>query len=132
MQQPSRKGALWGPDASPLAGMPELPLRGVEGLTPEMIRAEIRRGGRFIRFEYCVSIILVTFWHQSDAYLLRHGERSLRLAAPYILLTFFLGWWGIPWGPVRTVIALVRDFRGGVDVTNDVMIAVDALNARPA
>ena len=33
--------------------------------------------------------------------------------AQHSLITLLLGWWGIPWGPIRTVQALYINLRGG-------------------
>ncbi len=32
----------------------------------------------------------------------------------YTALTFLLGWWGIPWGPIRSVQAMITNFKGGI------------------
>lgn len=45
---------------------------------------------------------------------------SIRILAS--LLTLFLGWWFIPWGPVYTIQALVTDLRGGMSETVDEII----------
>jgi hypothetical protein len=42
------------------------------------------------------------------------GSCSVKAGLPYSLGTLLLGWWGIPWGPVFTVQAIARNFRGGV------------------
>jgi len=39
---------------------------------------------------------------------------SVKAGLPYSFGTLLLGWWGIPWGPVYTVQAITRNFRGGV------------------
>jgi hypothetical protein len=31
-----------------------------------------------------------------------------------------MGWWGIPWGPIRSVQSLWTNLKGGVDVTAEV------------
>ena len=35
---------------------------------------EIQRGARFVLFQYCISIIVLTFRRASDIYFLREGE----------------------------------------------------------
>jgi ATP-dependent phosphoenolpyruvate carboxykinase len=32
-----------------------------------------------------------------------------------------LGWWGIPWGPIYTIAAVVTNIRGGKDVTAEIL-----------
>jgi hypothetical protein len=42
----------------------------------------------------------------------------------YNFFTFVLGWWGIPWGPVYTPLAIFRNCAGGKDCTRE---AIDSL-----
>jgi hypothetical protein len=42
------------------------------------------------------------------------GSCSVKAGLLYSFGTLLLGWWGIPWGPVYTVQAIARNFRGGV------------------
>jgi hypothetical protein len=42
------------------------------------------------------------------------GSCSIKAGLPYSLGTLLLGWWGIPWGPIYTVQAIAKNFRGGV------------------
>ncbi len=37
----------------------------------------------------------------------------------YSLVSLLVGWWGIPFGPIFTVQAVYRNFRGGVIVPNE-------------
>jgi hypothetical protein len=39
---------------------------------------------------------------------------SVKAGLLYSFGTLLLGWWGIPWGPIYTVQAIARNFRGGV------------------
>jgi hypothetical protein len=36
-------------------------------------------------------------------------------------LTVLLGWWGIPWGPIRTIQCLITNLSGGKDITREVI-----------
>ena len=99
-------------------------LRGIEGLSCQQIRAEIPRGARFVYFEYCISAILITFKRHSDVYYLRPGQRSIGKSLPFSLVSFLLGWWGIPWGPIHTVSSLVTNFGGGEEVTSHYLEAM--------
>jgi hypothetical protein len=94
-------------------------IRGVESLTDEQVEAAIQAGGRFVFFESCISLLLVTWRWPSDIFLLRPGERGLARGLPYTLLTLFLGWWGLPWGLVYTPQALFANLAGGHDVTEE-------------
>ena len=39
---------------------------------------------------------------------------------PWTGLSLLAGWWGIPWGPIWTIQALVTNLRGGKDVTAEI------------
>lgn len=106
-------------------------IHGLDGLTSAQIQSELERGGRFVVFQYCISIILMTFRRGSDVFFIRPGEGTLRHSARYSLLSFVVGWWGIPWGPIYTVGALVTNAKGGRDVTAEVLAALAAPEAPP-
>ena len=80
-------------------------------------------GGRFVVYEYCVSIVIMTFRRPSDIYFIRAGERSVA-GFGFTLLTLFLGWWGFPWGPIYTIGVLITNLSGGKDVTAEVVASL--------
>jgi len=43
-----------------------------------------------------------------------------------ILMSLTFGWWGFPWGPIWTIQTLAETFRGGLDVTEEVMAYLEA------
>jgi hypothetical protein len=92
--------------------------RGIGSLTAKQVEAQLDAGGRFVYFEFCVSLLFVTWRRPSDLFLLRPGERGLARGLPYTLLTLLLGWWGLPWGLVYTPRALLTNLGGGQDVTD--------------
>jgi len=94
---------------------------GTEGLTTDQVMEEVRRGGKFVYFPYVVSIVVLTFRRGSDIHFIRAGENAVVKGLPYTLLTLVAGWWGLPWGIIRTPIAIVNNLSGGIDVTQDVM-----------
>ncbi len=95
-------------------------IRGIEGLTPDLMNFEIQRGGRFVLYPYCVSILILTFRRSSDIYFVREGESRVGRGLPWIVVTSLLGWWGTPWGPIYSIQSLVVNFKGGKDVTAEV------------
>ena len=105
-----------------------MPIRGIEGLSVSQVNFEIQRGGQFVFFRYVVSVILVTFRRSSDVYFVRSGESTVSKSIGFTLLSLLAGWWGIPWGPIYTVQALVTNCKGGKDVTQEVIAAMN----RPA
>ena len=96
-------------------------IQGIAGMTPEQVHFEVQKGARFVLFQYCVSILVMTFRRPSDIYLIRAEENAVVKGFPFSLLTFFLGWWGIPWGPIYSVQSLVTNFGGGKNVTAEIM-----------
>ena len=94
---------------------------GVEGLTNEQVSAEIGRGGRFVMYQYCISVLVMTFKRGSNVYFLKADEGSVGKGVGFSMITLLLGWWGIPWGPIYTVQTLWVNFRGGRDVTQEIV-----------
>jgi hypothetical protein len=101
-------------------------IKGTDGMTPEQINTELERGAKFVIFEYCISILVVSFKRGSDIHFVKYGESTISKSIGYILLTFVLGWWGIPWGPIYTVQSIYNNLKGGKDVTSDVVNAVNS------
>jgi len=92
-------------------------IQGLGNMSPDQLRFEIQRGAKLVCFQYCVSLVVITFRRSSDAYFIPTGESALAKGWPWILLTLLMGWWGIPWGPIFTVQSLIVDFKGGKDLT---------------
>lgn len=96
-------------------------IQGMDNMTVGQLQEELRRGGRFVVFEYCVSILVMTFKRSSDVYFIRAGEGTMGKSIGYTLLSLFLGWWGIPWGFIYTPMVLFTNLGGGKDVTEAVV-----------
>jgi len=103
-------------------------IKGAEGLTVADALREVQEGGRFVMFEYVISLLVLTSKRPSEVYFIRAGESHLSKSIGFILLTLLFGWWGIPWGPIYTLGALFTDLKGGHDVTSAVLAASGALN----
>jgi len=101
-------------------------IHGVERLTAEQLDLELQRGARFVFFQYCVSILVMTFKRSSGIYFVRHGESVVTRGLPWTLVSLLLGWWGIPWGPIWTVSTVYRNLSGGRDVTSEVVASLNA------
>src|SRR5882672_5619198 len=99
---------------------------GIDGMSTEQINMELRAGGRFVVFQYCISIIVVSFKRGSSIHFIRAGESAFGRGVLFSLCSLVLGWWGIPWGPIWTIATVYRNCRGGLDVTAHV---VGGLNA---
>lgn len=55
---------------------------------------------RVVHFYCCISVIVVTLCRSSA---IVPSDRSGATKLLCILMTLLGGWWGIPWGPIRTV-----------------------------
>jgi hypothetical protein len=106
-------------------------IRGTEGMSASQLNFELQRGGRFVIFQYCMSVIILTFKRSSDVYFIRSGESAVSKSIPFTLVTLVAGWWGIPWGPIFSVQALANNFKGGKDVTKEVVASFNRPAAAP-
>jgi hypothetical protein len=96
-------------------------IKGIEGMSDAEVIGEIQRGGRFVYYQFCISILIMTFRRSSDIYLVREGESRVAKGMPWTLLSLVAGWWGIPWGPIYTIGALFKNLGGGEDVTDQIV-----------
>jgi hypothetical protein len=99
-------------------------IKGIEGMTGNDLQVELQRGGKFVVFQYCISIIIMTFKRASDIYFIKADENAVGKGIVYSLISFLFGWWGIPWGPIYTIQSLITNFRGGKDVTQEVIASI--------
>src|SRR5580765_3046601 len=95
-------------------------IKGIDGLTLQEIDAELAVGGRFVFYEYCISIVFLTLRRPTSIQFLRAGDRGMLRSLPYVIVSLIFGWWGIPWGLVYTPMAIFSNLGGGRDVTRDV------------
>lgn len=94
-------------------------ISGLEGLTQAEVAEQLRRGARFVVFDYVISLCLITFRRSSEVIFVPAGKSVAAASLPYCLLSFFFGWWGFPFGLFYTPLALVSNLTGGRDVTRD-------------
>jgi hypothetical protein len=73
---------------------------------------------RYVVYQYCVSIVIMSFKRSSGIKAIQPGQSRVRAGLPYSLISLVFGWWGIPWGPFWTLQTMIRNFRGGIDVTD--------------
>ncbi|MDQ0089599.1 hypothetical protein J2T12_003011 [Paenibacillus anaericanus] len=93
---------------------------GLDGISKESLEMQLQQGGRFVVYSYCISIIFMTFRRNSSIYYIKPHMSSVGKGLGFTLLSLLFGWWGIPWGPIYTIGALITNFRGGRDVTQEV------------
>ena len=104
-------------------------INGLENISPQQLSQEVMRGGKFVVFEYCISLLIITFKQPSSVHYIRPGEGTFGKSVTYTILTLLAGWWGFPWGPIYTIAALVTNLGGGKDVTWEIMNALDGKSA---
>lgn len=90
---------------------------GIEGMSEEQMQEELANGAKLVYFEYCISILVMTFKRSSDLTFIKKDESAFVKGLGYTLLSLVLGWWGIPWGPIYTIGAVIKNCQGGKDVT---------------
>ncbi|HEY0096605.1 MAG TPA: hypothetical protein VGB96_19905 [Archangium sp.] len=95
-------------------------IHGMDGLSPAQVQDELRRGGKFVVFEYCFSTFATTVRRCSDVYFVRAGQGTFAMSLGYTLLSLFLGWWGVS-GLIYTPKCLATNLGGGKDVTELVL-----------
>ena len=98
---------------------------GIDGLDGNTVADELRRGARFVIYQYCISILIMSFRRPSDIYFVRAGESAVVRGLGFSAISLCLGWWGIPWGPIYTIGSFITNFGGGKDVTQEI---VDGFN----
>jgi hypothetical protein len=96
------------------------------------LQQEIQQGAKFVVFQYCISILIITFRRSSDVYFVSHEESAVVKGLPFTVLSLLLGWWGIPWGPIYTIQSVWVNFSGGRDVTREILASMTAAATRTA
>ena len=77
-------------------------------------------GGRVVYFTYVYSYIVMTCRKTSRYFFLKKGESPINYGFPYFVFSLIFGWWGIPWGPIRTIQSLCDAFRG-IDAVDETL-----------
>lgn len=96
-------------------------IKGIEHYNDQTLMQEVQRGGRFVVYEYCFSIVIMTFKRGSDVYFVRADESRFMKGLGFTMISLLFGWWGFPWGFIYTPMALATNLGGGRDVTNEIM-----------
>ena len=94
---------------------------GLDDMTVGQVIDGVKAGGRFVFFEYCFSILIMTFKRPTSIYYIPPGGSTIGKSLPYTMISLLFGWWGVPWGFIYTPIALATNLKGGKNVTDAVM-----------
>ena len=49
-------------------------IQGLGDMSPDQLRFEIQRGAKLVRYQYCVSLLVITFKRWSEVYYIPAGE----------------------------------------------------------
>lgn len=101
---------------------------GTEGLSVTELNHELQNGGKFVIYQYCISVVVMTFKRPSSIYFIKNGESAFLKGLGYTVLSLLLGWWGIPWGPIYTIGAIIQNCSGGKNVTQQVINSLNGSN----
>jgi hypothetical protein len=76
--------------------------------------------GRWVVYEYCISLIAVSLRRTSRPIHLKPGQRAWIRGLPYVAISLLLGWWGLPWGVIYCPVTIFANLMGGLDITAQV------------
>jgi hypothetical protein len=91
-------------------------IKNAKNISDLEIYRRLENGSRLVQYSYTISVIAFTFTRGSKLYLLDPGEKGIKKGIVFSIITILLGWWGIPFGPIRTIISLRTNFSGGKKV----------------
>lgn len=95
------------------------------------LQAELQQGGKFVMYQYCISLLVITFKRSSNIYFISHDQNATVKGLPFTLLSLLLGWWGIPWGPIYTIQSVWVNLNGGKDITQEVLASMSSSVQKP-
>lgn len=98
---------------------------GVENMSVAELNDDIRLGGKFVYYEYCFSILIMTYRRSSAIHFVRSDENRIFKGFKYLLISLLFGWWGFPWGLIYSPMCIAKVLMGGKDVTYDVMNSLE-------
>jgi hypothetical protein len=125
---PSDLPPVINPHASPVHPQPPAfdirQISGAENMSVNELRDALALGGRIVIFQYCISVLVLSFRRASPITFIPPGQSAIGKGTPYSLISLFVGWWGIPWGPIWTISTLITNLGGGKDLTREMMAAL--------
>lgn len=96
-----------------------------ENISYEQLHKEIEKGGRFVIYQYNFTFPLVlTFQRFSAAIFLTKNQDDTFYQKKYNRLSLIFGIWTF-WGITYTIKSLTVNKKGGIDVTEDIMLNID-------
>ncbi|MDR2907346.1 MAG: hypothetical protein LBU91_05095 [Bacteroidales bacterium] len=99
----------------------EITLNNTQGMDIAELKKEVERGGKFVLFKSCMSYGVLTS-KEDNIYFIRACESTLKHSFGYSFWTILFGWWAlVPFGPYCAIVALFTNFKGGKNVTDDII-----------
>jgi hypothetical protein len=95
-------------------------VRGIEHMTLGELVDQVKQGGRFVVFHWCVGMFVKTVQRPSAIRFVRPGQRAGR-GFWRTVGTLVTGWWAVPFGPSATIACVKENLRGGRDITASVL-----------
>lgn len=92
----------------------------IEGLSDNDIISLVGQGGKFVQFEYVISLLVIAYKQYSDIYFIRPGQSASGIASHFTNISLLWGWWSIP-GIFWTLEAISLNRKGGKDHTKELM-----------
>lgn len=75
----------------------EIIIKNIEGLSENQIRDLVNKGGKFVIYTYCISIVIMTFKRSSNIHFIKPGNSAIAPGLGLLFVSLILGWWGLPW-----------------------------------
>jgi hypothetical protein len=85
---------------------------------------DLKNGKRFVVYQYAVSMIVISTLRVSPYEVLGPADSRFVRGLKYSAMSLLAGWWSIPHGPIFTIVSIVRNCRGGIDLTPAVRAAL--------
>ncbi len=96
-------------------------IQGIDGMTLRELEQEVHDGGKFVIFQWTISVIFLTFKRPTNIHYIPPGGGTLGKALVPTLASCVVGWWGFPWGVIYTIESIFVNLKGGRDVTDGVL-----------
>jgi len=100
-------------------------IKNIQGLSGQQIRDLVAQGGKFVMYKYCISIIVMTFNRPTNVYFIPPQKSGVAPGVGFLFVSLFLGWWGLPWGPIYTIGNIANVLKGGKDVTGEILAQIN-------
>jgi len=81
-----------------------------------------KNGGHFVVYQYTISLLAITLRRLTSVHFIDKEEAKSKYASTANIISAILGWWAIPFGPVRTIQSFALNKKGGVVVTQDILL----------